>query len=162
MSTTEPGSEQRFEPCPFCGSDDIDSEADGVSVILVHYYCSDCGARSGRHKFGGEAAKAWNTRHQPLLAQKDATILALKEQVEHAQQCWERLCDDETKLQKQLTQLQAHNKQLLGALEKIQNMELRADSSRGFVDYPHEKALRSACKISREALDLDQTKEKKG
>lgn len=56
------------------------------------------------------------------------------------------------KLQAERDSLLAENQALRAALIAIERMEARADGVRGFVDDPHVKALRSACKLARTVL----------
>ncbi len=44
---------EELKPCPFCGSDDIETFYNRSGVD--HYTCQYCGA----------TAKQWNTRHEP-------------------------------------------------------------------------------------------------
>ena len=60
-------SEQRFERCPFCLSDDIQTATDDYTYGAFRYEywfacCPDCGARGPMAKTEEEAIRFWNDR----------------------------------------------------------------------------------------------------
>lgn len=49
---------QELLPCPFCGSNDIDTEG----PCYTEFMCNDCGASIYDQASHAEAIAAWNTR----------------------------------------------------------------------------------------------------
>lgn len=51
-----------LKPCPFCGSETITIDSNGLAIWA---HCVRCGCRSGLRKTEQEAKTAWNRREKP-------------------------------------------------------------------------------------------------
>ena len=51
----------KLKPCPFCGSDDLETGDNGYGYYTV--YCRKCGASRTWYQGVIPAQKGWNTRH---------------------------------------------------------------------------------------------------
>lgn len=71
-----------LKPCPFCGSETITIDSNGLAIWA---HCVRCGCRSGLRKTEQEAKRAWNRRENPgVCKHEDRGNAEQKESI-----CWD-------------------------------------------------------------------------